>query len=111
MLNVKEQLVTALDTILPCYYELYCDSTTETPCITYIETNNYDNVNGDTLSYSNIEYTIKIWGRTVDDISSYSVLVDRKMKELGYTRTSSNELTADDQIVKVMVYVGLGLEN
>ena len=51
MLNVKEQLVEALNTILPTYYELFCDSTTETPCITYIENLSYDTLTGDTFGY------------------------------------------------------------
>lgn len=60
MLDVKPQLVTALNKILPTYYELFVDSKTPLPCITYLEAGNSDNLTGDTLGYSDITFNVKI---------------------------------------------------
>jgi len=37
MLDLKTEVVTALKTILPTYYEYFCNSDTALPCITYTE--------------------------------------------------------------------------
>ena len=49
MIDYHSTLVTALKTILPTYYELALHSGIKTPCISYMETNNYVDTNGDTL--------------------------------------------------------------
>ena len=102
MLSGKTDIVKELNKILPTYYELFCDSNTKLPCFTYIENINQDVVTGDTLGYSSIGYTIKLWANDVADIV---------MRKLGYRRKSSNELTVDNQIEKIMTYEALGLEN
>ena len=60
MLDVKPQLVSALNEILPTYYELIVDSSIKLPCITYLEMGNSDDLTGDTLGYSNITMNVKI---------------------------------------------------
>ena len=38
MIDWKKPLVSILETVgLPVYYELFVDSSTQTPCITYVE--------------------------------------------------------------------------
>lgn len=111
MLNVKEQLVEELNTILPTYYELFCDSTTETPCITYIENQNTDTETGDTFGYSQVGFNVKVWGNSIGVLSGYMLQVDAVMRQLGYRRTAYNELAYDGQIVLIGSYVGLGKEN
>ena len=80
MVNYHKELVSALSTILPTYYEMALTSGTETPCISYMETNNYaatDSV-GATLGYSMIEDDIK----TIDDAINEAVLEIRASKEM-----------------------------
>lgn len=110
MLTNKKEIVSALSNILPCHYELFCDTTTKLPCITYIEYENYDDKTGDTLGYSYIGYTIKIWSDDVGEIDGYAYEVDKCMRELGYTRISCYELTVNNQIEKIINYQALGLE-
>ena len=111
MLNVKEQLVRELNTILPTYYELFCDSTTETPCITYIENLSYDTLTGDTFGYSQVGFNIKVWGNDIGVLSEYMIKVDAVMRRLGFKRISYNEIVYNGQIELVGSYVGLGKEN
>lgn len=111
MLGSKKEVVATLSAILPCYYELFCNGETEMPCLTYIETNNSAEETGDTLGYSFIEYTIKVWATDMADIEQYAAAVDTAMRRLGFKRTSATELTIENQIEKVMIFSALGLEN
>lgn len=113
MFSVKQQVVTALQantSSLPVYYELFVDSKTSIPCITYMENQNNDNVVGNTIGYSDIGFTIKIWATKVSDIDSVAINIDSIMRNLGFKRTSANELTYNDQVQKVLMYQALGKE-
>ena len=44
MIDYHNSLVSALKTVLPAHYEMTLTSKTETPCISYMETNNYMDV-------------------------------------------------------------------
>ena len=59
MVSGKKELVEALNTVAPTYYELFLDSKTKTPCISYIELSNIDDRVGDKLRYSRVSFTIK----------------------------------------------------
>lgn len=111
MLTSKTQVVAALSKILPCYYELFCDGKTKMPCITYIETGNSAEQTGDTLGYSTIEYTIKVWATEIANIEQYAAAADAAMRKLGFKRISAAELSVENQYEKVMIYSALGLEN
>ena len=54
MIDYKPQIQESLGDILPTYYEFFCDSSTEKPCITYAEYENYIEVQSDTMDYSYI---------------------------------------------------------
>ena len=110
MYDSKTLLVSTLSKILPTHYELFCDSSTAIPCITYTESNNYSRAEGDTLRFSTVAFTIKVWDDDIGHASQIACQVDDEMKKLGLRRTSSNELTIDNNIVKIMVYEGLALE-
>jgi hypothetical protein len=56
MFDYKPVLVEHLNTILPTYYELFVDSSTETPCLTYLEINNRADEESDNLRYSTLSY-------------------------------------------------------
>ncbi len=54
MINYHTELVDTLNNILPTYYELTLTTGTQTPCISYMERNNYVVANGNTLGYSKV---------------------------------------------------------
>lgn len=113
MFNYKPSLVAELNTILPTHYELFVDSSTATPCITYMELDNAATAESDVLAYSRIAFQIKIWGY-IDDMAAldeYRVQLDTKMKSLGFTRTAYNELTYGQQIALIFRYEALAQEN
>ena len=112
MIDYNKELVSALETVLPTYHELALTSKNPIPCISWQERNNYVYANGDTLGYSVLSFTIKVWGRTPADIMKYSLMVDEVMRALGFTRTSSNEMydRNSTMIQKIMTYEALALE-
>lgn len=112
MLNYKPILVEELSKLeFPVYYELFFDSTTQLPCLTYIEVNDYSHKEGDTLRYSRKKYRLKIWGKDLAQMSNYFSLLDIKMKELGFRRTNYNELWYDDVCSFIIDYEGMALED
>lgn len=112
MTNYHKELVEALQTILPTYYELTLTSKLGTPCISYIEVNNAAQETGDTLGYSLIQYQIKIWGNRIGDILTYTSQIDDTLRPLGWKRVSSRELYDGEStmIQKIMTYQALSLE-
>lgn len=113
MIDFNKELVSALETVLPTHYELALTKDTKTPCISYQERNNYDAETGETLGYSRISYTIKVWANSVADIQKYSLLVDKALRPLGFKRISANELSDPQSTIiqKIFTYEALGFEN
>jgi hypothetical protein len=112
MIDYHSNLVSALKTVLPTYYEMALTSGTNTPCISYMETNNYSSNQGDTMGYSRIYYQIKIWANDIELIQKYALEVDAALRPLGFTRTSSGELYDNNSamIQKIMTYEALAHE-
>ena len=110
MLDVKPKIIEELSKILPVSYEVFEDSDTSVPCITYIEYMNKDNKTGDTIGYSNIGYTITVWTNSLKDQADYSKLVDKAMRDIGFKRVSSNEMVENNLFRKILDYEGLGFE-
>ena len=104
MINYHKELVAALNTILPTHYELALTSGTKTPCISYQERNNVDAETGDTLGYSRISYTVKVWGNDIGELQQYALEIDKTLRPLGFKRISSNELydTQSTMISKIL---------
>lgn len=113
MIDYHSELVSALNTVLPTHYEMALTSNTKTPCISYQERNNFDTDTGDTLGYSRIIYTVKVWGNDIAQIQNYVKEIDRVLRPLGFKRTSSNELhdNQSTMIQKILTYEALALEN
>lgn len=113
MVDFHTNLVGALETVLPTHYEMTLTSGTETPCISFMETNNYVSNHGSTLGYSRITYQIKIWANDIELIQRYALEVDAAVRPLGLKRISSGELYDNESsmIQKIMTYEGLALEN
>ena len=113
MINYDTQFVSALRTVLPTHYELALTSKTQTPCISYQESNNYSSAIGDTLGYSYITYTVKLWGHDIGELKEYSVRVDAVLRPLGFKRIASGELHDPNStmIQKILTYEALASEN
>lgn len=112
MINYHAELVKALSSVLPTHYEMTLTSGTQTPCISYMETNNYVSTNGETLGYSVITYQVKVWGNKIADLQTYALEVDKVLRPLGFKRTSSNELydRNSTMIQKILTYEAMALE-
>lgn len=107
MQTIISQVHTALSNItgINNYYELFCDETIKKPCITYLEQFNGSVALGDTMEYSNIIISVKVWANDYADIDQYAPQVDTAMRQLGFTvRQSTNEIIVGHQICKQMVY-------
>lgn len=112
MIDYHADLVSALKTVLPTHYEMALTAKTKTPCISYMEMNNYDLAIGETIEYSSLSYQIKVWANDVRLIQQYAKQIDRVLKPLGWKRISSGELYDNNStmIQKIMTYEALGLE-
>lgn len=112
MIDYDAELVSALNTVLPTHYELALTSKTPTPCISYQERNNADAETGDTLGYSIISYTIKVWGKEIKQIKQYAKQIDSVLRPLGFKRVSSGELhdNQSTMIQKILTYEARSFE-
>lgn len=113
MIDYHSNLVDALKTILPTHYEMTLTSKTGTPCISYMEMNNYATESGDTLGYSRLTYQVKVWGNDIALLQKYALQIDSTLRPLGWKRISSGELydRASTMIQKILTYEALASEN
>lgn len=114
MVDYHSQFVSALNTILPTHYEMALTSKTKTPCISYMETNNYTVSEGysATVGYSRLTYQVKVWGHKIGELQGYAVEIDKALRPLGFKRISSGELYDPNStmIQKILTYEALALE-
>lgn len=112
MTDYTPTLVEALKTILPTHYELKLSSGTKTPCISYQERNNAAQEQGETVGYSRISYTIKVWGNDLEQLNNYAIQIDNVLRPLGWKRTGANELHSyqSAMIQKILTYEALFYE-
>lgn len=114
MIDYHSTLVAALKTIgLDVHYEMVLHSGLKTPCISYMELNNYASDNGDTLGYSRVKYQVKVWGRDIEELQKYAIAIDNVLRPLGWKRTASGELYDNNStmIQKILTYEALALED
>lgn len=113
MINYHRELVTALNTVLPTHYEMTLHSGLKTPCISYMETNNYVVAEGEAAGYSRVVYQVKVWANDIALIQEYSLKVAAVLRPLGFKRTSSGELYDNNSsmIQKIMTFEALVLED
>ena len=111
MLDVNVALVTELNKIgLPVMLENFISTTTGFPCISYIETGNRDTLAGDTIEYSEIITTIKVWDTSMKVLIDNSKSIDIRMKSLGYKRDFGAPLFSGGMGQYILRYKGLGFE-
>lgn len=111
MLDYNKSLVTALQSVHSnVVLDLFRDSKTTLPCISYLERDNYAKADGDTVRHSYVSYTINVWTKTMSDLETYSQGVDNKMKELGFKRTYSTILFDGTVLHRVMYFTAPVIE-
>lgn len=112
MIDYHKELVASLNTVLPTHYEMTLHSGLETPCISYMELNNYVSSSGTTLGYSIISYQVKVWATDIATIQRYIVEIDRVLRPLGFKRVAATELYDHNSsmIQKILTYEATGLE-
>ena len=112
MIDYHKELVKALNTILPTHYEMTLHSGLKTPCISYMETNNYVVAEGERNGYSRISFQVKVWANDIALIQKYALEVAEVLRPLGFTRTSSGELYDNESsmIQKIMTFEAVALE-
>lgn len=112
MIDYHKNLVSVLSNILPTHYEMTLTSDTKTPCISYMEINNYTQESGDSLGYSRITYQVKVWANDIATIQEYAMRIDAALRPIGFKRISSGELYDNNStmIQKIMTYECLALE-
>lgn len=112
MVDYHKDLVVALKTILPTHYEMVLHSGLETPCISYMELENYVVANGEMNGYSKIRYQVKVWGNDIGELQKYALQIDDVLRPIGFTRVSSGELydNQSSMIQKILTYEALALE-
>lgn len=112
MVDFHTLLVQALETVLPTHYEMILHSGLETPCISYMEINNYTVADDNYQGYSRLTFQVKVWAKDIAEIQKYSLEVDEVLRPLGFRRISSGELYDNNSsmIQKIMTYEVLSLE-
>lgn len=114
MINYHKELVAALSKVLPTHYEMTLHSGIKVPCISYMETNNYNQTEtlGATLGYSVITYQVKVWAHDIAQIQEYAAAIDNELRQIGFKRVSTGELYDNNStmIQKIMSYEALAKE-
>ena len=115
MVDFHTNFASALETILPTYYEMTLHSGLDVPCLSYMELNNYAATDpiGATLGYSYITMQVKVWANRIADLQKYALEVDKVLRPLGFKRISSGELYDNESTMmqKILTYEALALEN
>ena len=112
MIDNHANLVAALNAILPTHYEMMLTSKTATPCISYMELNNYTSTTGNERGYSVITYQVKVWAKSIEQIQNYAVEIDKALRPIGFKRIATTELYDNNSsmIQKIMTFECLALE-
>ena len=112
MIDYNKQLVSILSPILPTHYEMTLHSGLKTPCISYMEVNNYTVADDNYQGYSRLTFHVKVWAKNIAEIQKYSLKVDEALRPHGFRRISSGELYDNNSsmIQKIMTYEVLSFE-
>ena len=110
MLDVNPLIVTELEKIgLPVLLENFIVNA-PIPCITYMEYGNRDTLVGDTLEYSEIITTVKVWSDSMSVLMSNAILIDERMKGLGYKKEFGSPMFGTGTGQYLLRYKCLGLQ-
>ena len=114
MIDYNKEIVSALNTVLPTYFEMALTSNIKIPCYSYMELNNYSatEVIGATTGYSYITFQVKVWSNKVAELEKYALIADDKMRAIGFKRISSGILYDNNSSMmqKILTYEALAME-
>lgn len=103
MLDFKPTLVATLNTLgVPVIHEYSIVNEVPFPCITFLESANNATLEGDSIYYGDILYTIKVWDKDQATQTTLTLAVNEKLRELGFKR----EFSADFPDCKILRYRG-----
>lgn len=93
MIDTKLTVIEALKTLdYPVLHEHFLTEQTTLPCITYRQGEDIQEQTGEVLMYASIHYNIKVWAKSIKDLTEISIKIDEIMRSIGFTRSSTNEL-------------------
>jgi len=96
MIDINGLIYSKLKEIgLPVMPEIFLSATTNLPVITYLEYSNRDYIVGDTMEYSELIQMIKVWSTDLGELMSNAILIDAKMRPLGFKRDFGSPLFSD----------------
>jgi hypothetical protein len=110
MIDYYKPIIAKLKETLPTYHESFVSSAMQIPCYTVQAYGSRDTRYGDTVGYSQIQYMVKTWAKNASDLEQYALKADTAMRELGFFRASSNELSYDDLLCNLATYEAQGFE-
>lgn len=111
MVDVNPLIVDKLGEIgLPVYADINLDGSKKAPCLSYYEYDNVGDIEGDIVAYSRITYKVKVWSKDLQELVQNACLVDEKMHELGFKRTTFNDLWFNNLGCRELKYVHLARE-
>lgn len=97
MVDTRKIVINALEQLeLPVLHEHFLTKQSELPCITYRPGEDVQGLTGKELMYSNIHYNIKVWAKSIKDLTEISNKIDKVMRSIGFTRTSTTESWAGE---------------
>jgi hypothetical protein len=111
MINVNKEVYTELQAInenIKVFPENFINSSTILPCITYLEYSNLDTLTGDSMEYSEVIILVKVWSKDYNELMVNALLIDAKMKPIGYDREFGSILFNDGVGQYILRYKGLG---
>lgn len=93
MINVKPIVLAALKNVSDNVFFIYPDSFKTLPCISYREDFNSPQASADDMEYmSRIIFTVDVWGKTSEEVSSISIAVDAQMESAGFVRDFATDV-------------------
>ena len=111
MIDVTTTIISELrKTGLKVYSEYFVDSKTPIPCITYRQHDNSALKQGDTMEYSNQVFHVKVWDKDLKSLSEYSSMIDTIMRDMGFIRVNTIDLSVDGIHQRDLKYKALSLE-
>lgn len=103
MKNWDSKLVSLLDPILPTYSENPNQALT-TPCITYRNSNNVRDLEGDDLRYARVYYIIKLHVTDIEEAQQYLEDIDLVLYLNRFFRESFDHILVGDVHEYIITY-------
>lgn len=113
MIDAKLQLLDMLkdirvrdtnDSPIPIVYEFFVDDKTPLPCISYMQSGDMSDYEGDTVRYSTVSFLIKIYSKSMLEVEKISKEVDKILSK-NFKRNGGNEFLLGEIIVRNFNYI------